>query len=105
MSEYLREGRRVIGATAKPLYVIGGKAGGLDRRVNPVGLRKGTFPPGTGEELLPPPAGGPPPSRREVFGEGCEGGRRNGQVSLRGAKGDRGDRKAPICNRPQGRRT
>ena len=63
----------MIGATAKPLYTIGGKAGGLDRRVNPVGLRKGTFPPGTGEELLPPPAGGPPPSRREVFGERCGG--------------------------------
>ena len=72
----------MIGATAKPLYAIGGKAGGLDRRVNPVGLRKGTFPPGTGEELLPPgtgeellppPAGGPPPSRREVFGEGDGG--------------------------------
>ena len=29
----LREGaRRVIGATAKPLYAIDGKAGGLDRR-------------------------------------------------------------------------
>ena len=27
--------RRVIGATAKPLYAIDGKAGGLDRRVNP----------------------------------------------------------------------
>ena len=65
--------RRVIGATAKPLYAISGKAGGLDRRVNPVGLRKGTFPSGTGEELLPPPAGGPPPSKREVFGEECGG--------------------------------
>ena len=59
--------------------------------------------PSAGGELLPPPAGGPPPSKREVFGEGY-GGRRNGQVSLRGAKGDRGDRKAPICNRQQGRR-
>ena len=61
------------------------------------------LPPPAGGALLPPPAGGPPPSKREVFGEGC-GGRRNGQVSLRGAKGDRGDRKAPICNRRQGRR-
>ena len=52
-------------------------------------------------ELLPPPAGGPPPSKREVFGEGLRG---DEQVSLRGAKGDRGDRKAPICNRPQNRR-
>ena len=31
--------RRVIGAIAKPLYEIGGKAGGLDRRVNPVRWR------------------------------------------------------------------
>ena len=31
----LREGeRRVIGATAKPLYAIGGKTGGFDRRVS-----------------------------------------------------------------------
>ena len=52
-------------------------------------------------ELLPPPAGGPPPSKREVFGEGLRG---YEQVSLRGAKGDRGERKAPICNRRQGRR-
>ncbi len=27
--------RRVIGATAKPLYAIDGKTGGFDRRVNP----------------------------------------------------------------------
>ena len=59
----LREGRRVIGATAKPLYAIVGKTGGFDRRVNPV-CGDG------GRELLLPPAGGPPPSRREVFGEG-----------------------------------
>ena len=33
----LREGaRRGLGATAKPLYAIDGKAGGLDRRGNPV---------------------------------------------------------------------
>ena len=36
---------------------------------------------------------------------GVTGGRENGQVSLGGrAKGDRGDRKAPIGNRRQGRR-
>ena len=57
--------------------------------------------PSAGEELLPPPAGGPPPSKREVFWGGVRG---DEQVSLRGAKGDRGDRKAPICNRRQGRR-
>ena len=36
MSFFVR-GRRGLGATAKPLYAIGGKAGGLDRRANPVG--------------------------------------------------------------------
>ena len=37
----LREGaRRVIGATANPLYPIDGKAAGLDRR-NPLNLRQG----------------------------------------------------------------
>ncbi len=35
--------RRVIGATAKPLYAIGGKTGGFDRRVNPVRWREETF--------------------------------------------------------------
>ena len=50
-SKCLREGRRVIGATAKPLYGIGGKTGGFDRRENPVG--------GDGErERLPMAAGG-----------------------------------------------
>ena len=40
----LREGgRRVIGAIAKPLYAIGGKTGGFDRRVNPVRWREETF--------------------------------------------------------------
>ena len=78
----VERGRRVIGATAKPLYAIGGKAGGLGRRVNPVGLRKGTFPPGTGAELLPPPAGGPPPSGREVFGE-----RERASFFVRGRRG------------------
>ena len=33
-SEFIREGRRVIGAIAKPLYGIGGKTGGFDRRVS-----------------------------------------------------------------------
>ena len=48
----LREGaRRVIGATAKPLYAIGGKTGGFDRRVNPVSGDGG-------RELLPLAAGG-----------------------------------------------
>ena len=34
------DARRVIGATAKPLYPIDGKAGGLDRR-NPLNPRQG----------------------------------------------------------------
>ena len=39
-----REGaRRVIGAIAKPLYAIGGKTEGFDRRVNPVGRREETL--------------------------------------------------------------
>ena len=38
----LREGaRRVIGATAKPLYPIDGKAGGLDRRTLQTSLIEG----------------------------------------------------------------
>ena len=45
----------------------------------------------------------PLPRGGRSLGRGA-GGRRNGQVSLRGVKGDRGDRKAPICNRRQGRR-
>ena len=52
-------------------------------------------------ELLPPPAGGPPPSRREGLWGGVQG---DEQVSSGGAKGDRGERKAPISNRRQGRR-
>ena len=41
----LREGaRRVIGATAKPLYVIDGKAGGLDRRNPKTSLFEGGGP-------------------------------------------------------------
>ena len=49
MSFFVR-GRRGLGATAKPLYAIGGKAGGLDRRVNPVSGDGG-------RELLPMTAG------------------------------------------------
>ena len=42
----LREGaRRVIGATAKPLYPIDGKAGGLDRRNPQTSLIEGGGPP------------------------------------------------------------
>ena len=41
----LREGaRRVIGATAKPLYAIDGKAGGLDRRIPKTSLLEGGGP-------------------------------------------------------------
>ena len=44
--ENLREGaRRVIGATAKPLYPIDGKAGGLDRRIPKTSLFEGGGPP------------------------------------------------------------
>ena len=42
----LREGaRRVIGATAKPLYAIDGKAEGLDRRISQTSLLEGGGPP------------------------------------------------------------
>ena len=42
----LREGaRRVIGATAKPLYAIDGKAKGLDRRIPKTSLIEGGGPP------------------------------------------------------------
>ena len=44
-----REGaRRVIGATAKPLYAIDGKAGGLDRRSPQTSLLEGGGPPAGG---------------------------------------------------------
>ena len=44
-----REGaRRVIGATAKPLYAIDGKAGGLDRRTPQTSLIEGGGPPAGG---------------------------------------------------------
>ena len=45
----LREGaRRVIGATAKPLYAIDGKAVGLDRRSPKTSLLEGGGPPAGG---------------------------------------------------------
>ena len=49
----LREGaRRVIGATAKPLYPIDGKAGGLDRRNPQTSLLEGGGPPAGGGRSL-----------------------------------------------------
>jgi hypothetical protein len=39
------DARRVIGATAKPLYPIDGKAGGLDRRIPQTSLLEGGGPP------------------------------------------------------------
>ena len=39
------DARRVIGATAKPLYPIDGKAGGLDRRIPQTSLLEGGRPP------------------------------------------------------------
>ena len=51
----LREGaRRVIGATAKPLYAIDGKAAGLDRRPPQTSLIEGGGPPrGRWKEFVP----------------------------------------------------
>ena len=49
-----REGaRRVIGATAKPLYAIDGKAGGLDRRSPKTSLIEGGGPPQRWKEFEP----------------------------------------------------
>ena len=49
MYKWLREGaRRVIGATAKPLYPIDGKAAGFDRRNPKTSLFEGGGPPAGG---------------------------------------------------------
>ena len=50
----LREGaRRVIGATAKPLYPIDGKAAGIDRRNPKTSLFEGGGPPQRWKEFVP----------------------------------------------------
>ena len=76
------DARRVIGATAKPLYPIDGKAGGLDRRNPQTSLLEGGG----------PPAGGGRSSRRrwkefptEVVTEGVPagGGRRYPQIPFK----------------------
>ena len=52
--ENLRKGaRRVIGATAKPLYPIDGKAAGLDRRNPKTSLFEGGGPPQRWKEFVP----------------------------------------------------
>ena len=52
--ENLREGaRRVIGATAKPLYPIDGKAAGFDRRIPKTSLFEGGGPPQRWKEFVP----------------------------------------------------
>ena len=54
----LRAGaRRVIGATAKPLYSIDGKAGGLDRRSPQTSLLEGGGPPAGGGRSSRAPLG------------------------------------------------
>ena len=54
----LREGaRRVIGATAKPLYAIDGKAEGLDRRISQTSLFEGGGPPAGGGRSRRAPLG------------------------------------------------
>ena len=47
------DARRVIGATAKPLYPIDGKAGGLDRRIPQTSLFEGGGPPAGGGRSFP----------------------------------------------------
>ena len=63
----LREGaRRVIGATAKPLYAIDGKAGGLDRRSPQTSLLEGGGPPAGGGRSKPPSNPNHMPDMRRV---------------------------------------
>ena len=65
----LREdARRVIGATAKPLYAIDGKAVGLDRRIPQTSLIEG---------------GGPPQRWKEFVGGGSHSRSRNGRNGFR----------------------
>ena len=50
---FREDARRVIGATAKPLYPIGGKAAGLDRRNPKTSLFEGGGPPQRWKEFVP----------------------------------------------------
>ena len=62
-----REGaRRGLGATAKPLYAIDGKAGGLDRRTPQTSLFEGGGPPAGGGRSKPPSNPNHMPDMRRV---------------------------------------
>ena len=125
--------RRVIGATAKPLYPIDGKAEGLDRRSQRPPSRevfgvenrrfesyrraRDTRPYNVAENCnceMCLQRWVASLQRSDVFATvGCTADPRRGapvyprcynNPSSGRAKGDRGDRKAPICNRRKGRR-
>ena len=87
--------RRVIGATAKPLYPIDGKAVGLDRRNPKTSLFEGGGPPQRWKEFVP---------RRGAHCAPVRPRRYNNNPSKGRAKGLRGDRKALRLIRRQGRR-
>ena len=92
----LREdARRVIGATAKPLYPIDGKAAGFDRRNPKTSLFEGGGPPQRWKEFVP---------RRGAHCAPVRPRRYNNNPSKGRAKGLRGDRKALRLIRRQGRR-
>ena len=91
-----REGaRRVIGATAKPLYPIDGKAAGLDRRNPKTSLFEGGGPPQRWKEFVP---------RRGAHCAPVRPRRYNNNPSRECANGLRGNRKALRLIRRQGRR-
>ena len=92
---FREDARRVIGATAKPLYPIDGKAAGFDRRNPKTSLFEGGGPPQRWKEFVP---------RRGAHCAPVRPRRYNNNPSRGRAKGHRGDRKAPISNRRQGRR-
>ena len=92
---FREDARRVIGATAKPLYPIDGKAAGFDRRNPKTSLFEGGGPPQRWKESVPCRGAHCAPVRPRRYNNNPSRGR---------AKGHRGDRKAPISNRRQGRR-
>ena len=92
---FREDARRVIGATAKPLYPIDGKAAGFDRRNPKTSLFEGGGPPQRWKEFVP---------RRGAHCAPVRPRRYNNNPSKGRAKGLRGDRKALRLIRRQGRR-
>ena len=92
---FREDARRVIGATAKPLYPIDGKAAGFDRRNPKTSLFEGGGPPQRWKEFVP---------RRGAHCAPVRPRRYNNNPSKGRAKGLRGDRKALRLMRRQARR-